>query len=135
MTGIKKIPLRLALGLVIAIVLDTAVQLLWKTGVTAVLDHAPGSSPSIPFHPLFVVVIALMLCQLFNWLKVLGHADLSYANAITSLSYVSVCPLSVVYLNETINAMQVAGIAFVLAGVWLVSRTEHLTSLGGPKVP
>lgn len=118
----RKIPIRLAAGLLIAIALDTAVQLTWKS---AVLDTpVEGLTWS---NPLFLAVGVLMICQLLNWLKVLGHADLSYAKPITSLSYVSVCCLSAVYLNEAVDLVQIAGIGFVLAGVWFISQTDHLT--------
>ncbi len=126
-TAAPRIPLRLAAGLALAIILDTAVQLLWKS---AVADVPPASS--LPFtveaimqQPMFIVVGILMIVQLVNWLKVLGNADLSYAKPITSLSYVTVTVLSVVLLGETIHPVQIAGIVIVIAGVWLISQTGH----------
>ena len=68
-----------------------------------------------------------MGCQFFNWLMILGDADLSYAQPVTSLSYVSVFFLSVLYLKEAADLLQIAGIIFVLVGVWFISQTEHLT--------
>jgi drug/metabolite transporter (DMT)-like permease len=78
-------------------------------------------------NPRFVFVIFLMGCQFFNWLMILGDADLSYAQPVTSLSYVSVFFLSVLYLKEAADVFQIAGIIFVLVGVWFISQTEHLT--------
>ena len=126
----RKIPIRLVLGLLIAIALDTAVQLFWKTAVTETAEDSLSSpfSASPLAHPLFLIVGVLMVCQLLNWLKVLGQADLSYAKPITSLSYVSVCVLSAVYLKETVDLIQIAGIGFVLAGVWFISQTDHATA-------
>ncbi len=127
MTFRPQIPLKLTVGLALAIALDTAVQLIWKTAVSDVPAEA-----SLPFtiegffaQPMFIVVGALMLCQLLNWLKVLEHADLSFAKPITSLSYVSVCGLSVLLLDEHIHPLQMVGIAIVIAGVWFISRTSH----------
>ena len=125
----KNFPTRLAAGLLLAILIDTALQLCWKS---AVLSLPNDGSPWLNVHavlqsPLFIFVIFLMACQFFNWLMVLGNADLSYAQPVTSLSYVSVFCLSVIYLKEGTDLIQVAGILLVLAGVWFISQTEHVT--------
>jgi drug/metabolite transporter (DMT)-like permease len=117
------------MGLLIAILIDTALQLVWKS---AVLTLPHNGSPwlnvqAILQNPRFVFVIFLMGCQFFNWLMILGDADLSYAQPITSLSYVSVFFLSVLYLKEAADIFQIAGIMLVLVGVWFISQTEHLT--------
>ena len=106
----------LALRLALAIALDTAVQLLWKM---AAMELAAG---------MLLLVAALFACQLANWLRVLEQADLSYAQPITSLSFVSVLLVSVLYLGERLDALKVVGIALVLAGVWFISRGPHRTS-------
>jgi drug/metabolite transporter (DMT)-like permease len=131
MTPETPIRLRLGVGLALAVALDTVVQLLWKS---AVADVPPGSS--LPFtveavleQPMFIVVGALMIVQLLNWLKVLGNADLSYAKPITSLSYVTVSVFSVALLGEIIHPLQVVGILIVIAGVWLISQTSHSSAL------
>jgi drug/metabolite transporter (DMT)-like permease len=132
MTLKSKIPLRLVCGLALAIILDTAVQVLWKTAVLTLppVSSAWGLVAAVLDHPLFLGVAFLLVCQLFNWLKVLDHADLSYAQPITSLSYVSVCLCSVFYLKEAIDILQLLGITFILAGVWFISRTDHVTVAG-----
>ena len=68
-----------------------------------------------------------MALQLVNWLKVLDHADLSFAKPFTSLSYVTVTLLSVFYLQERIDPMQLLGIAVVAGGVWFVASTPRKT--------
>jgi drug/metabolite transporter (DMT)-like permease len=125
----RKFPVRLAVGLLIAILIDTALQLVWKSAVlTLPHDGSPWLNvQAILQNPRFVFVIFLMGCQFFNWLMILGDADLSYAQPVTSLSYVSVFFLSVLYLKETADLFQIAGIMFVLVGVWFISQTEHLT--------
>ena len=50
-----------------------------------------------------------------------------YSQPITSLSFVSVFVLSVVYLGERVEAQKMLGIALVFAGVWFISRTHHDT--------
>ncbi len=125
----RKFPARLAVGLLIAILIDTALQLVWKSAVlTLPHDGSPWLNvQAILQNPRFVFVIFLMGCQFFNWLMILGDADLSYAQPVTSLSYVSVFFLSVLYLKEAADLLQIAGIIFVLVGVWFISQTEHLT--------
>jgi drug/metabolite transporter (DMT)-like permease len=125
----RKFPVRLAVGLLIAILIDTALQLVWKSAVlTLPHDGSPWLNlQAILQNPRFVFVIFLMGCQFFNWLMILGDADLSYAQPITSLSYVSVFFLSVLYLKEAADLFQIAGIMLVLVGVWFISQTEHLT--------
>jgi len=125
----KNFPTRLAVGLLIAILIDTVLQLVWKVAVLSLpSDGSPWLNVQAILHrPLFIFVVLLMPCQFFNWLMVLGKADLSFAQPITSLSYVSVFCLSVFYLNEAADLVQIAGIIFVLAGVWFISQTDHVT--------
>ena len=86
-------------------------------------------------QPVFIIVAVLLVCQLANWLDVLDRADLSYAQPITSLSYVSVCLCSAVYLKEPVDGLQLTGIGFVLAGVWFISRTDHVSRAGDSVAP
>ena len=125
----KAFPTRLAVGLLLAIVIDTALQLVWKSAVLSLPNDGSRwlNLQAILHRPLFIFVIFLMACQFFNWLMVLGNADLSYAQPVTSLSYVSVFCLSVLYLKEGTDLIQIAGILLVLAGVWFISRTDHVT--------
>jgi len=129
MTAGARIPARLVIGLAVAIALDTGLQLVWKTGIAGLPDTASAWEllVAIALNPIFVLVAVFMLAQLVNWLKVLDHADLSYAKPFTSLSYVTVCVLSVLLLGERIAPLQVVGIAVVVAGVWCVSQTMRAT--------
>jgi drug/metabolite transporter (DMT)-like permease len=122
-------PLRLVLGLAVAIALDTGLQLVWKTGIADLpaISSLPDLVVAVARNPIFILVAAFMAAQLVNWLKVLDHADLSYAKPFTSLSYVTVCVLSVVILREHIAPLQIVGIVIVVAGVWCVSQTGRTT--------
>ena len=93
--------------------LDTVVQLLWKLAAT-------GLDPII-----IALVVIFFIAQLFNWLRVLEISDLSYSQPITSLSYITVLGLSALWFGEHIDALKVAGIVLVLAGVWCISRGPH----------
>jgi drug/metabolite transporter (DMT)-like permease len=116
---------KLALGLALAVLLDTVQQLAWKMGVIS----APDSDSFITAflnvlqQPVFLVVITVMVLRLVNWLKVLELADLSFAQPITALSYVSVAVASAVLLHEKLTLVHIAGVVMIVAGVWCVSRT------------
>jgi drug/metabolite transporter (DMT)-like permease len=136
MTAGARIPVRLVIGLAVAIALDTGLQLVWKTGIASLPDTASAweTLVAIARNPIFVLVGLFMGAQLVNWLKVLDHADLSYAKPFTSLSYVTVCVLSVLLLGERIAPLQIAGIVVVVAGVWCVSRTSRATLAQVPPI-
>ena len=129
MTTGARFPVRLAIGLAVAIALDTALQIVWKTGVADLPDTSSlrELAVAVARHPIFILVVAFMAAQLVNWLKVLDHADLSYAKPFTSLSYATVCVLSVLLLGEHIAPLQIAGIVVVVAGVWCVGMTRRAT--------
>ena len=86
----------LALALAVAVALDTATQLLWKHAVAGLPDNASLQVAVLAVfsQPWFAVLIGLFLIQLWNWLNVLKHADLSFAQPITSLSYLTVSAAS-----------------------------------------
>ena len=133
MTEPSRFPIRLVVGLGIAVATDTALQLLWKTGIADLpeTDTIAETIAAVARAPIFILVVALMAIQLVNWLKVLDHADLSYAKPFTSLSYVTVSILSVLLLGETIAPLQLVGIAVVVAGVWCVASTPRTTLAPG----
>ncbi len=117
-------------GLTLAIVFDTVQQLAWKIGIVAIpeTDSAWGNVESALREPLLGLVAILMVLRLINWLKVLELADLSYAQPITSLSYVTVAATSALFLQETLSTLQIVGMAVIMVGVWCISQTEHKTS-------
>ncbi len=131
MTAGARIPVRLVIGLAVAIALDTGLQLVWKSGIAGLPDTSSvwETLAAVALNPIFILVVVFMAAQLVNWLKVLDHADLSYAKPFTSLSYVTVCILSVLLLGERVAPLQIVGIVVVVAGVWCVSQTSR-TSLG-----
>lgn len=118
--------MRVLLGLAVALLLDTLVQLSWKWTASGLLDGGAHDIIMAVLHrPYPLVVIALMILQMINWLKLLAHVDLSFAQPITALSYISVCLLSVLLFAEDLGRYQIIGIGCIIVGVWFVSRTEH----------
>ncbi len=133
----SKIPLRLVLGLAAAVLIDTALQIFWKTAVLKLPDDTDSlmSTLAIFREPLFIVVVFMMSLQFFNWMAVLNQADLSFAQPFTALSYIGVGVVSALFLGETVDKLQMLGIACVIAGVWFISRTDYNTQRAGEEVP
>ncbi|MEP6932881.1 MAG: EamA family transporter [Nitrospirota bacterium] len=116
-------------GLALAIALDTVAQLCWKYAVGQASDTI-GLWQSVIVtlgEPLFQVALLLFVLQFFNWMIVLAHADLSYAQPITALSYVTVSGASMALFHEHLPLLRLIGLAMILLGVWFISRTSHRT--------
>jgi drug/metabolite transporter (DMT)-like permease len=121
-----------AAGLGLAILLDTIVQFTWKRAADTVPASAGASQTLllIVHQPLFQLTLLLWICQFVNWMLVLGNADLSFAQPITALSYVTVALVGWLGLHEHIPPLRIAGIALIVIGVWQMSRTHHV-AVGG----
>lgn len=139
----KNVPARpppiVVAGLGLAIVLDTFIQITWKQAATAVPTgiSAEATLERVLVNPWFIAAMFAFAAQLWNWVRVLSRADLSYAQPITALSYVTVLALSVSLLHERISVAQGWGVGLILLGVWFISRTSCQASgaSGGDEPP
>jgi drug/metabolite transporter (DMT)-like permease len=124
---VRKKPLLVpALGIAVAILLDTVVQFAWKRAAADV-PEAAGAIQTLALvirEPMCHLMIVLGIAQFFNWMVVLAKVDLSFAQPITSLSYVTVAVVGGVVLHEHIGPARAAGIGLIMLGVWTMSRTE-----------
>jgi multidrug transporter EmrE-like cation transporter len=75
---------------------------------------------SLPFWA-GMVCYAASVCV---WLAALSKAPVSTAYPMLSLGYVVVAAVSVLWLGESMGPAKVLGIAFICAGVILVSRSS-----------
>lgn len=118
------------LTLTLAIAMDTVVQLCWKFAIEQVPETVGlwQSVAAILHEPLFHVALIVFCMQFFNWMIVLAHADLSYAQPVTALSYVTVSVASVVLFHEQLSLLRMAGLAMIMVGVWAISRTNVWTA-------
>ncbi len=125
-----QLPPRVFAGLVLAVGLDTVVQITWKLAVAGIpADDAPlVATRAVLAAPLFYVAMTAFAAQLWNWLRVLAHADLSFAQPITALSYVTVLAISRGFLHESLTPPRLLGVALILIGVYCISRTPVRTS-------
>ena len=61
------------------------------------------------------------------WLIVLSRASLSFAYPFASLTYVLILLFDRLVLNEPISGLRYGGVALIIAGLMLISRTHHTT--------
>jgi drug/metabolite transporter (DMT)-like permease len=125
-----KVPSAVFIGLVLAIVLDTVVQISWKMALSGIPENASALTTTLRTFsgPFFYVAMAAFAAQFFNWMRVLARADLSFAQPITALSYVSVLTLSSHSLHERISLVKILGIMMILLGIFLITRTPYRTA-------
>ena len=137
----RRTPLKVWVGLFIAVALDAPVQLIWKALMIKYAD--PARAPRELFTPDLIGawhqvrwfgrevrtygLFALFAAQFLDWIYVLGNADLSFAQPFTALSYVVVSGCAVIFFHEHLTVLRVLGIAAILAGVALVGSSESKT--------
>jgi drug/metabolite transporter (DMT)-like permease len=128
-----KVPTGVWLGLAFAVCIDTVVQLVWSKAATEAQSEAVfGTLMGMFSHPLLYAMLGMYAMQFVNWMIVLSKADLSFAQPITACSYVLTAAGSAYFLADRITPLRMAGIALILIGVWLISRTTHHT--GAPSM-
>ena len=117
-------------ALTMTIAMDTIVQLCWKFAVEQVPDTIDlwHTVAAILHEPLFIVALLVFFLQFFNWMIVLAHADLSFAQPITALSYVTVSGASMAMFHEHLSPLRMVGLLMILVGVWIISRTNLRTA-------
>jgi len=128
--GETKLPGVVVGGLMLAIVLDTIIQITWKLAVSRISGNAAMAATvrEALSTPLFYAAMLAFGAQLFNWVRVLARADLSFAQPFTALSYISVLAISAHSLHENISLSKALGVALILSGVFFISRTPFRTT-------
>ena len=61
------------------------------------------------------------------WLIVLSRTSLSFAYPFASLTYVLILVFDRFVLNQPISGLRYGGVALIIAGLLLISRTQHAT--------
>jgi drug/metabolite transporter (DMT)-like permease len=74
-------------------------------------------------NPWLLLGVALQATFFFLYLTLLSRANVSQVLPMTAIDYVVVALLAQVLLAESVTPTRWAGIAFIAAGVFLVSRT------------
>jgi drug/metabolite transporter (DMT)-like permease len=74
-------------------------------------------------NPWLVAGVTLQALFFFMYLTLLSRADVSQVLPMTALDYIVVAVLAQVFLAEPVTGARWAGIALIVMGVALVSRT------------
>lgn len=104
-------------------------QLILKKAMTniGVLTPTAGAIPSIVLRmatsPLVIIGLCCYVLGAFFWLVTLSRVELSFAYPFAGLSYVLVFATAWYFFGETINTWRLAGMASIVLGVLLVSRS------------
>lgn len=116
--------------ILVCVALGVGGQLLLKHGMSAdrdAVDRVDEVLPRLAKAALNPVVIAGFLLYGLSaalWLIVLTRAELSWAYPMLSLGYVLVVLLSRVLFHEAVTPPRLIGTLVIVAGVWLISRTQ-----------
>ena len=128
-------PLRVWIGLAIAVILDAPVQLMWKALMLKYRDPLRMPHGDLLHQAQWFThqtrswgLLALFACQFFDWIWVLGNADLSFAQPFTALSYVVVSSCAVIFFHEHLSPARIIGIGLILIGVVLVGSSDYKTT-------
>ena len=119
-----------SLGLILAgVLLNAAAQLLLKAGTNAVGLFEFSAQNLVPvgmklgLEPHILGGVACYVVSLVVWIMGLSRVPVSIAYPMLSIGYV-VNALAAWYLfGESLTAQKLVGIAFIVAGVFLVARS------------
>lgn len=113
--------------LVISILLAVTGQLLMKRGMM-LFGTFPASQLAYKVIPMFMNpwvffgFVCFGLSSLF-WLIVLSRLPLSLVYPMVSVAYVLVALASMIFFRESVTLARWSGIAVIILGVYLISRT------------
>ena len=128
---------RVLIGLIlISVVLAALAQLTLKHGMNQVTHQ--GAIPLSLHDPMDLVKRVALNASVWAglltfvasasvWLIVLSRTSLSFAYPFASLTYVLILVFDRVVLNQQISALRYGGVALIIAGLLLISRTHHAT--------
>ena len=110
------------------ILCDTATQIFLKKGATNLgeipldqLSHVILYILNILTNTNIIIGVVFVLIAFFSWLAILSKVDLSKAQLMNSLVYVTVPLASVFFLGETIHMTQIFGILLISVGALIAS--------------
>ena len=120
--------------ILLSVLLAAVAQITLKHGMTQVTSH--GAAPLELGQPLttlrrvagnlsVVGGLAIFVVSAAAWLVVLSKVSLSFAYPFVSLTYVLILTFDRLALHETVSVVRWAGVALIIGGILLVSRTHQ----------
>ena len=125
--------MRYKILLLCGILAGTLGQIFMKLGVESLGGISFSGSPfgemvRIFSSPYVLVGLACTGASMGLWLTVISHLELSFAYPFVALSHVLITGYGWAVLSENVGALRLAGVASIMVGVVVISRTEHRRS-------
>lgn len=120
--------------ILVSVVLAAAAQLTLKHGMTQVTNRgalpldlkAPvDTARRVASNAAVVAGLLTFVVSAAVWILVLSRVSLSFAYPFVSLTYVIILLFDGLVLHEQVSSLRWAGVAFIIAGILLVSRTHQ----------
>jgi drug/metabolite transporter (DMT)-like permease len=115
---------------VIATALGGTGHVLLSKGMKTVGDLTESTSDRVApmvwhavSNPWVLLGVTLQACFFFMYLALLSREALTLVLPMTAISYVAIALLAQAFLAESVTAVRWAGIAFIVVGVFLVSKS------------
>ena len=115
--------------LLTGVLLNAAAQLLLKAGTNRIGEFAFSMENVVPIglrvatNPPILAGLACYGVSVIVWIMALSRVPVSVAYPLLSIGYI-VNAIAAWYLfGESLGAQKLVGIAFIIAGVWLVARS------------
>jgi len=111
------------------VLLNAAAQLLLKAGTNAVGQFEFSAHNIVPigmklaFEPHVAGGVACYVVSLVVWIMGLSRIEVSIAYPMLSIGYVLNAVAAWYLFGESLTAQKLVGIAFIVAGVFLVARS------------
>jgi multidrug transporter EmrE-like cation transporter len=120
----------LSFSLILAgVLLNAAAQLLLKAGTNAVghFEFAAGNIVPVglrlALEPFILGGVACYVVSLVVWIMALSRVEVSIAYPMLSIGYVINAVAAWYLFGESLTALRLTGIGFIVVGVFLVARS------------
>ena len=120
----------LSFSLVLAgVLLNAAAQLLLKAGTNAVGHFEFSTANIVPvglrlaLEPFILSGVACYVVSLVVWIMALSRVEVSIAYPMLSIGYVINAVAAWYLFGESLTALRLTGIGFIVVGVFLVARS------------
>ena len=120
----------LSFSLVLAgVLLNAAAQLLLKAGTNAVGHFEFSAGNIVPvglrlaLEPFILGGVACYVVSLVVWIMALSRVEVSMAYPMLSIGYVINAVAAWYLFGESLTALRLTGIGFIVVGVFLVARS------------
>jgi multidrug transporter EmrE-like cation transporter len=111
------------------VLLNAAAQLLLKAGTNAVgrfefaLGNALPVGLRLALEPHIAGGVACYVVSLVVWIMALSRVEVSIAYPMLSIGYIVNAVAAWYLFGESLNALRLTGIGFIVVGVFLVARS------------